>query len=171
MTNTPPQTRSAILYMQMSEFWSGDLGLTLVSISLCVLIFVIFPLREAGLPGRFFFDLMMVTLMVSGALVVKQSLIVRIIVIAFVIAGATTLWASRIYPTPFLLQPSFHRHGTSVCAHCVAGDVSPRHCKLEPHPGRHLRLSSSWLGLGFRISTRRTSSSRVIPLRFGAGRH
>lgn len=106
MTNTPPQTRSAILYMQMSEFWSGDLGLTLVSISLCVLIFVIFPLREAGLPGRFFFDLMMVTLMVSGALVVKQSLIVRIIVIAFVIAGATTLWASRIYPTPFLLQLS-----------------------------------------------------------------
>ena len=37
----------------MSEFWSGDLGLTLVTLSLILLIFVITPLREAGLPGRF----------------------------------------------------------------------------------------------------------------------
>jgi len=106
MINTPPQTRRTTLQMQMSEFWSGDLGLTLVSISLCILIFVIFPLREAGLPGRLVFDLMMVALMVSGTLVLKQRRIVRIIVIAFVVAGATMLWASRIYPTPFLLELS-----------------------------------------------------------------
>jgi hypothetical protein len=92
--------------MQMGEFWSGDIGLTLVSISLGVLIFVIFPLREAGLPGRFFFDLMMVTLMVSGALVIKQRRIVTVIMIAVVLAGAAALWISRLYPTPFLQQLS-----------------------------------------------------------------
>jgi hypothetical protein len=107
MNNSPRQSRSALLRMQMGEFWSGDLGLTLVSISLGVLIFVIFPLREAGLPGRFFFDLMMITLMVSGALVMKQRRIVTVIVIAVVLVGAAVLWISRLYPTPFLQQMSY----------------------------------------------------------------
>ena len=39
----------------MSEFWSGDLGLTLVTISVAMLIFVITPLREAGLARSDFF--------------------------------------------------------------------------------------------------------------------
>jgi hypothetical protein len=106
MTESPHPSRTALLRMQMGEFWSGDLGLTLVSISLGVLIFVIFPLREAGLRGRFFFDLMMVTLMVSGALVMKQRRIVTVMVIAVVLAGAGVLWISRLYPTPFLQQLS-----------------------------------------------------------------
>jgi hypothetical protein len=104
------QSRTAILQMQMTEFWSGDLGLTLVSISLVILIFVIFPLRQDGLSGRFFFDLVMVTLMISGALVVKQSRVATIATVALVIIGAGELAASRILPIPLL------RHFSSVSA-------------------------------------------------------
>jgi hypothetical protein len=96
--------------MHISEFWSGDLGLTLVSISLVILIFVIFPLRQDGLSGRFFFDLVMVTLMISGALVVKQSRTATIATVALVIIGAGELAASRIFPVPLL------RHFSSLSA-------------------------------------------------------
>jgi len=106
MTNHPQQSRTAILQMHMSEFWSGDLGLTLVSLSLVILVFVIFPLLQAGLTGRFFFDLVMVTLMVSGALVVSQRRITTVITIALVVIGACVLWVSRLYPSPFLRELS-----------------------------------------------------------------
>ena len=68
MTTIPAQSRETSFHLHMTEFWSGDLGLTLVTISLMVLVFVITPLREAGLPGRLFFDLIMVSLMVFGVL-------------------------------------------------------------------------------------------------------
>jgi len=102
MTDDPKHTRSAILHMHMSEFWSGDLGLTLVTISLVVLVFVIDPLREAGLPGRVFFDLIVVTLMLSGALVVDQRRLVTGFMVAVVLASAFVLGMGRYHPTPFL---------------------------------------------------------------------
>jgi len=102
VANDSQPTRSPVLHMHMSEFWSGDLGLTFVTISLVVLIFVITPLREAGLPGRLFFDLIMVTLMISGALAVKQSRIATAFIVAVVFADAVVLGAGRIHPTPFL---------------------------------------------------------------------
>ena len=71
MTNNL-RSGTAILQMEMSEFWSGDIGLTLISISLVILIFVIFPLRQAGLTGRVFLDLVMVSLMISGALATSR---------------------------------------------------------------------------------------------------
>jgi Ion channel len=108
MSNTTHSSRTAILHMNMSEFWSGDLGLTLVSISLGVLIFVIFPMRQIGLSGRFFLDVVMVTLMISGALVVQQKRMVTIVTIAIVAIGGSVLWAARFYPSPFL------RHLSSV---------------------------------------------------------
>src|ERR1700721_256552 len=78
-----PQTRTAIFHMNMSEFWSGDLGLTLMTISLCALVLVINPLREAGIYGRVFFDVLVVTLMISGALVVKKSRVAPGLVVGF----------------------------------------------------------------------------------------
>jgi hypothetical protein len=96
--------RGAVLYKHMSEFWSGDLGLTLVTISLVILIFVITPLREAGLPGRLLFDIIMITLMISGALTVNQSRIATVLILVTVLAGAAVLVAGRIHPTPFLHQ-------------------------------------------------------------------
>jgi hypothetical protein len=95
--------------MSMGEFWSGDLGLTLVTIALTVLIFVATPLREAGLHGRIVLDLVVVALMVSGALAVDQGRIATGVVIAVVLATAVVLGAGRISPTPFL-----HELG-SVC--------------------------------------------------------
>jgi voltage-gated potassium channel len=86
----------------MSEFWSGDLGLTLVTLSLILLIFVITPLREAGLPGRLFLDLLILALMIFGALSVKQSRAATAFVIATVFVCATILAIARIYPTLFL---------------------------------------------------------------------
>jgi Ion channel len=94
--------RHAIFHLEMSQFWSGDLGLTLVTISLAVLLFVVTPMREAGLPGRAVFDLIMVTLMVSGALSVDQSRFAAGLIIAFVLVDAVVLGTARVRPTPFL---------------------------------------------------------------------
>lgn len=102
LTNDAPQSRSLVLHKHMSEFWSGDLGLTLVTMSLGVLIFVITPLREAALPGRFFFHLIVIALTVFGASAVNQSRIARDFVIAVVLASAIASSAARLHPTLFL---------------------------------------------------------------------
>jgi Ion channel len=106
MSNAPHPPRTAVLHMNMSEFWSGDLGLTLVSISLGILIFIVFPWRQGGLAGRFFIDLIMVSLMVSGALVTNQSRLLTVVTVGIVVLGACILWASRFYPSALLLQVS-----------------------------------------------------------------
>jgi len=104
MTNEPHPSRVAILQLQVSKFWSDDLGLTLITIATCALVFVITPLREAGLPGRIFFDVMMAVLMISGSLVVNQSRAATAWVVAFVLVSAAVLVAGRLHPTPFLHQ-------------------------------------------------------------------
>jgi Ion channel len=104
MATITTRPRQPFLRLQMSEFWSGDLGLTLVTISLVVLVFVITPLREEGLPGRFVFDLIMVSLMVFGALAVEQSRIAKLSVIAFVLMTAAFLTVARFHPTPLMHQ-------------------------------------------------------------------
>lgn len=104
MASDPDPARGAVLYEQMTEFWSGDLGLTLITISLVILIFVITPLREAGLPGRLFFDIIVVALMISGALTVDQSRVATALILVISFADAAVLAAGRIHPTPFLHQ-------------------------------------------------------------------
>jgi hypothetical protein len=104
MTRTTTPTQQAFFHLQMSEFWSGDLGLTLLTISLVILVFVVTPLREAGIPGRIFFDLIVGSLMVFGALAVEQSRITKFSVIAFVLMTACFLGVGRIHPTPLLHQ-------------------------------------------------------------------
>lgn len=103
MTSIPTKLKQNV-QLQMSEFWSGDLGLTLITISLVALVFIITPLREAGLPGRLIFDLLMVCLMVLGALAVEQSRLVKFLVIAFVLTTACFLGMARLHPTPLLHQ-------------------------------------------------------------------
>lgn len=104
MTTEPQPSRVAVLHMHMSEFWSSDLGLTLVTISLAALIFIVTPLREAGILGRIFFDVLMVTLMISGSLAVNQSRVETALVVAAVLISAVVLVAGRFHPTPFLHQ-------------------------------------------------------------------
>jgi Ion channel len=104
MPKIPAQFRENSFHLHMSEFWSGDIGLTLVTLSLVVLVFVITPLRQAGLPGRLFFDLLMVSLMIFGALTVEQRRLITILIIAFVLVSAVFLGLARLYPTPLTHQ-------------------------------------------------------------------
>jgi hypothetical protein len=102
MTTTRTPLRQTFFHLQMSEFWSGDLGLTLLTISLVVLVFIITPLREAGIPGRIFFELIVVSLMVFGFLAVEQSRIAKFSLIAFVLMTTAFLGAGRFHPMPLL---------------------------------------------------------------------
>lgn len=102
---TTTQGRSrASRHFQMSEFWSGDLGLTLVTISVGMLVFIVTPLRETGLPGRLVLDLLMVSLMIFGVIAVEESLPAKLSVIAFVLMTAGFLGMARFHPTPLLHQ-------------------------------------------------------------------
>lgn len=102
MANDPHPIHTSFLRAHISEFWSGDLGLTLVTIALALLIFVITPMREYGLRGRIFLDLAVVVLMISAALVVDQTRIATAVVVAVVLGTAVALAAGRVHPTLFL---------------------------------------------------------------------
>jgi hypothetical protein len=104
MATTTTRPRLAFFHPQMSEFWSGDLGLTLLTISLVVLVFVITPLREAGIPGRIVSELTVMSLMVFGVLAIEQSRIAKFSMIAFVLMTAGFLGVARVHPTSLLHQ-------------------------------------------------------------------
>jgi hypothetical protein len=53
VSGDPNHSYRTMLRLDISEFWSGDLGLTLVTISVTILIFVVTPLRDAGLRDEF----------------------------------------------------------------------------------------------------------------------
>ena len=90
--------------IDLSHFWSSHLGLTFVTLSLTVLVFVITPLREAGLPGRLFFDLVVVTLMIFGTLAIDQTRMAKGFAIGIVVVSAVVLGTGRVHPTPVLRQ-------------------------------------------------------------------
>lgn len=83
------------------EFWSGDLGLTLITISVVLQIFVVTPLRETALGGRLLLDLLIFALMILGALAEEKKRIGAILIVATVLLSAVFLTRARIYPTPF----------------------------------------------------------------------
>jgi hypothetical protein len=102
MTTNSQQPQSSAFHLSMSEFWSGDIGLTLVTLSVTILVFVISPLREAGLSGRVFLDLIVLALMIYGAIAANSTRIFRVCVIVTVLATGVILAAGRLHPTPFL---------------------------------------------------------------------
>jgi hypothetical protein len=102
MAKFPAPSRDAFLRWKTNQFWSGDLSLTLITISLVILVFVVTPLREAGLPGRLVLDLVIAILMVFGAIAIGQSRIATILVISLVLATSVVLGAGRLCPTPSL---------------------------------------------------------------------
>jgi hypothetical protein len=104
MATTTTRPRQAFLHLETSEFWSGDLGLTLVTISLVVLVFVITPLREAGVSGRLVFEVLILSLMVFGAVAIEQNGVAKLLVVAFVLTTACFLGAGRLHPTPLSHQ-------------------------------------------------------------------
>jgi voltage-gated potassium channel len=101
-TTLPSHSRSVSFHWQISEFWSGDLGLTLMTISLVLLLFVVTPLRTAGLPGRFILDIAMMLLMVYGAAKVERSLALKVLLVGLVLLDAVVLGTARVNPSPSL---------------------------------------------------------------------
>jgi len=104
MATTTAQPQNTFLRLQMGEFWSGDIGLTLVTISLVLLVFVITPLREAALSGRAVLELIIVALMVCGTVTVKQGRLAAISVVGFISLTAIILGVARLHPSAFLHQ-------------------------------------------------------------------
>jgi Ion channel len=104
MKDHPHELDATILPEKTSEFWSGDLGLTLVTISLVVLIFVIMPLERAGLPERMFLDLLIVALMIFGAMDVNRNRLATALTIGMFLATAVVLGTERFHSTYFLNQ-------------------------------------------------------------------
>jgi hypothetical protein len=102
MTNNTSRSPNSSFHLILSEFWSTHLGLTLVTISLSVILFVITPLREAGLPGRLFFETVVVALMIFGSLVIDQSRTAKAFAIVIVLVSAAVLGAGRVHPTRVL---------------------------------------------------------------------
>jgi hypothetical protein len=104
MSSIATLPRTALVRIKGGEFWSGDLGLTLITISLCILVFIITPMREAGVSGRILVDLLMMVLMVFAALAAKQNKFDTILVITLISVTAALLGVARLYPTPLLHQ-------------------------------------------------------------------
>ena len=104
MATSAAQFRNDIFRITMGEFWSGDLGLTLISISLAALVFVITPLREAGLPGRLACEFGILVLMIFAAVTVKQSRIASILVILLICGTAVIIGQGRLHPSAFWHQ-------------------------------------------------------------------
>ncbi len=84
-------------------FWSDDMGLTLITISLSVLVFVIIPMREAGVSGRLVLELIIMALM-FGAIASQQNRIETRLAITLIAATAVVLGTARLQPTPLLHQ-------------------------------------------------------------------
>lgn len=102
MTKHTDRPQNPASHVDLSQFWSSHLGLTLLTISLAVIVFVVTPLREAGLPSRLFFDIVVVTLMISGTVVIDQSRMAKAFAIGIVLVSATVVGTGRLHPTPFL---------------------------------------------------------------------
>ncbi len=104
MSSIATLPRTALFRIKRGEFWSGDLGLTLITMSVCILVFIITPMREAGISGRILVDLLMMVLMVFAAIAVKQTRFDTILMITLILVTAALLGAARLYPTPLLHQ-------------------------------------------------------------------
>lgn len=102
MTNELHKDRGPIFRMSLAEFWSGDRGLTLVTISIIILIFVVTPLRESGFALRVICDVVVAALLIAGGLAVKRGRVFTTMLIVAVLLSALVLAAGRLHPTVFL---------------------------------------------------------------------
>ena len=100
MASSTTLTRSSLFRIRAGEFWSGDLGLTLITLSLTLLVFVITPMREAGLSGRLALESIIMGLMVFGALTGRRHRLDTILVIALISVTTIVICMARLHPTP-----------------------------------------------------------------------
>jgi hypothetical protein len=95
----PSQTHHSQWRIYMGEFWAGDLGLTLLLISLVMQVFVITPMLETGVPGRMIFNLIVMVLMVSAAIVGTKSRFWRGALLVAVVASTIAVVVARLEPS------------------------------------------------------------------------
>ena len=100
------EVKSFRLRFEASEFWSGDVGLTLITVSLTMSTFLILPLADGGLLGRFVHDVVLATLMVAGALRIGTNRVTTTLAIVVLLAALLVLWISLMHATPFLQRLS-----------------------------------------------------------------
>lgn len=99
MTTDALRPRRTTISLDMSDFWKGDLGLTLITICLVTQIFLVTPLHEEGLRIRFVFDILLAVLMVYGMVSVGRNRTAKKVVVAVVVICGVVLLAARIHPT------------------------------------------------------------------------
>lgn len=100
------EVKSFHLQFEPSEFWSGDVGLTFITVALTIFTFLVVPLAEGGLLGRFILDVFLATLMVSGALKVGTNRVTTTLAIVVLLVALIAVWVSLIFSTPFLQRLS-----------------------------------------------------------------
>lgn len=106
MNSTSHRSKNFLLQFEGSQFWSGDLGLTLITISLALFIFVIVPLQEEGLPARFVLGLILLVLMASGVLSFGRKHVDTLFAILVLTLALIALWVSLVHPTIFFQRLS-----------------------------------------------------------------
>jgi len=154
------EVKSFRLRLEASEFWSGDVGLTLITVSLTIFTFLILPLADGGLLGRFVLDVVLATLMVSGALRIGTNRVTTTLAIVVLLAALVVLWVSLMHATPFLQRLSSILAIYSfpfIFSYLLAGEVSPGPGDVEPHPRRRFCIPSSGACLVSRLPTDRTT--------------
>src|SRR6516162_6992610 len=86
LKSTHIEVSSLRLRFEAGEFWSGDVGLTLITVSLTIFTFLILPLADGALLGRFVLDVVLATLMVSGALRIGTNRVTTTLAIVVLLA-------------------------------------------------------------------------------------
>ncbi len=94
----------SLFRIRAGGLWSGDLGLTLITISLALLVFVITPMREAGVRWRLALEAIIVGLMVWAALAAGLKRVHAILVVALLSTTGGLVGLARWHPDAVLQQ-------------------------------------------------------------------
>ncbi|MBI5505821.1 MAG: two pore domain potassium channel family protein [Deltaproteobacteria bacterium] len=86
----------------LTSFWSTDRALSLLLVFLCCVIFVVVPLRELHVLGRFFLGASFSLLLVSGVLAVRRDVFTTVLVGTLVVASLAVRWTKLALGLPAL---------------------------------------------------------------------
>jgi Ion channel len=89
------ENRTSSFNQQLTRFWAGDEGLSLLSIVLVLSIFVVFPLHELAARSRLVLDIAISALMISGALALNRGRITTSLVVLVTVAAMAVRWMVR----------------------------------------------------------------------------
>jgi hypothetical protein len=79
-------------------YWSADEGLTIFLIILCTLLFVVYPLVETTRGIRYLDDIFMSLLLISGALTIRKSAVIKGLVMGAAVLAIGVRWMRNVEP-------------------------------------------------------------------------